>query len=311
MPFVLEEATTADLQAGMEAGRISARSIVELYLERIDALDRAGPALGQVIEVNPDALAIADALDAERKARRPARSAARHPDPHQGQHRTPPTRWRPRPARSRSSASRPPRDAFVVAAAARGRRGHPRQDQPQRVGELPLDALVQRLERARRADAATPTPSIAIPPARARAPAPPSRPTSRAVGIGTETDGSIVVARRAARHWSGSSRRSGWSAAPASSRSPTARTRRARWRARSPTRPCSWARWPACDPRDAATAASRGQAASPTTRSSSTRDGLRGARIGVPARAAASATARHADALAEAAIAAMQRRRAR
>ena len=46
----------------------------------------------------------------------------------------------------------PPKDAFIVDRAARGRRGHPRQDESQRVGELPIDALDQRLERTRRAD---------------------------------------------------------------------------------------------------------------------------------------------------------------
>ena len=44
----------------------------------------------------------------------------------------------------------PSQDAFVVAAAARGRRRHSRQDQPQRMGEHPLQSLVQRVERARR-----------------------------------------------------------------------------------------------------------------------------------------------------------------
>jgi amidase len=70
-PFVLEEATVADLQEAMTGGHHTARGIVELYLDRIMALDRTGPALGQVIEVNPDALAIAEALDTERKAKGP------------------------------------------------------------------------------------------------------------------------------------------------------------------------------------------------------------------------------------------------
>jgi amidase len=64
----LEEATIADLQSEMTAGRRSARRLVEQYLERIAALDRAGPTLRSVIEVNPDALEIADALDRERAA---------------------------------------------------------------------------------------------------------------------------------------------------------------------------------------------------------------------------------------------------
>jgi amidase len=67
--FDLEETTIADLQARMEAGRDTARSLVEKYLARIEAVDRQGPAIRSVIEVNPDALADADRLDAERRAR--------------------------------------------------------------------------------------------------------------------------------------------------------------------------------------------------------------------------------------------------
>jgi amidase len=67
----LEEATIASLQAEMTAGRLSARRLVEQYLERIAALDRAGPTLRSIIEVNPDALEIAEALDRERAASGP------------------------------------------------------------------------------------------------------------------------------------------------------------------------------------------------------------------------------------------------
>ena len=52
----------------MTGGRYTARQIAELYLRRIDEIDRNGPGLRSVIEVNPDALTIADALDAERRA---------------------------------------------------------------------------------------------------------------------------------------------------------------------------------------------------------------------------------------------------
>jgi amidase len=72
--FDLEEATIADLQARMTAGRDSARSLVEKYLARIEAVDRddrGGPALGSVIAVNPDALAAADSLDDERRRQGP------------------------------------------------------------------------------------------------------------------------------------------------------------------------------------------------------------------------------------------------
>src|SRR4051794_27310152 len=64
-PFDLEETTIAELQQRMAAGRDTARSITEKYLARIDAIDKAGPTLRSVVEVNPDALAIADRLDGE------------------------------------------------------------------------------------------------------------------------------------------------------------------------------------------------------------------------------------------------------
>jgi len=66
-PSELDEITIADLQAGMASGKFTARSITEKYLARIDEIDKHGPALNSVIEINPDALAIADALDKERK----------------------------------------------------------------------------------------------------------------------------------------------------------------------------------------------------------------------------------------------------
>lgn len=66
--FELEEATIADLQKRMESGQDSARSLLEKYVGRIEALDRQGPRLRAVLEINPDALAIAGGLDAERKA---------------------------------------------------------------------------------------------------------------------------------------------------------------------------------------------------------------------------------------------------
>ncbi|HYO92330.1 MAG TPA: amidase [Pyrinomonadaceae bacterium] len=68
--FELDEATITDLQAGMQSGRWTARSLAERYLSRIDEIDRRGPALNSVIETNPEALKIAEALDSERKAGR-------------------------------------------------------------------------------------------------------------------------------------------------------------------------------------------------------------------------------------------------
>ena len=66
--FALDELSISDLQAGLASGTFTARSLVEQYRARIDALDQQGPTLNHVIEHNPDALAIADRLDAERNA---------------------------------------------------------------------------------------------------------------------------------------------------------------------------------------------------------------------------------------------------
>jgi amidase len=70
-PLDLEEATIAGLQEAMSSGRYSSRQITEAYLRRIEEIDAGGPALRSVIELNPDALHIADMLDAERRDRGP------------------------------------------------------------------------------------------------------------------------------------------------------------------------------------------------------------------------------------------------
>jgi amidase len=62
----LDEVTIEQLQARLASGALTARQLVEAYLERIEAMDRGGPRLRSIIETNPDALEIADALDRER-----------------------------------------------------------------------------------------------------------------------------------------------------------------------------------------------------------------------------------------------------
>jgi amidase len=66
-PFQFDEATITDLQSRMKSGEISARSLTQAYLDRINEIDKAGPAINSVIEINSDALEIAEALDKERK----------------------------------------------------------------------------------------------------------------------------------------------------------------------------------------------------------------------------------------------------
>lgn len=69
--FELEEITISALQQAMQAGKYSSRSLVEKYTDRINDLDKRGPALNSVIELNPDAESIAAALDKERKEKGP------------------------------------------------------------------------------------------------------------------------------------------------------------------------------------------------------------------------------------------------
>ena len=66
-PFELDEVTIEALQEGMKSGQYTARAIAEKYLQRIEDIDKHGPAVNSVIEINPDALEIADGLDRERK----------------------------------------------------------------------------------------------------------------------------------------------------------------------------------------------------------------------------------------------------
>lgn len=69
--FELNEITVAELQDGMKSGNFTAHSIAQKYLNRIDLIDKKRPAINSVIEINPDALSIADSLDDERKSKGP------------------------------------------------------------------------------------------------------------------------------------------------------------------------------------------------------------------------------------------------
>ena len=78
LPFELDEASVADLQKRMGSGADSARSIAEKYIARIEALNQKGPELRAVLEMNPDALAIADGLRRRTQGRNGAGAAPRH-----------------------------------------------------------------------------------------------------------------------------------------------------------------------------------------------------------------------------------------
>src|SRR5205807_1403938 len=68
--FELDEATVDELQRGMSSGKYTADSLTAKYLNRILSIDKGGPTINSVIELNPDALHIASELDKERKAGR-------------------------------------------------------------------------------------------------------------------------------------------------------------------------------------------------------------------------------------------------
>jgi amidase len=70
-PLSVEEATIADLQRLMASGRLTARQLVQMYLDRIEALDQQGPTLRSILEINANALMIAEALDDECRTKGP------------------------------------------------------------------------------------------------------------------------------------------------------------------------------------------------------------------------------------------------
>ena len=67
----VETATIADLDAAFAAGKLTSEQLVSMYLKRIEAYDKQGPRINAVITLNPKAMEIAKALDAERKAKGP------------------------------------------------------------------------------------------------------------------------------------------------------------------------------------------------------------------------------------------------
>src|SRR5665213_3856040 len=66
-----EEITINDLHEGFKSGKYTARSVTEKYMQRIKEIDTSGPAINSIIQLNPDALKIADELDKELKEKGP------------------------------------------------------------------------------------------------------------------------------------------------------------------------------------------------------------------------------------------------
>ena len=150
-PRNFEEASIADLHDAMQRGELRAEELVHWYLDRIEALDRSGPELRSLIEVNPDALTIAGALDDEAPVRA-ARSVARHSRRASRTTSTRPTACTTTAGSLALDGARAAAGCLRGGAAARRGRGDPGQDQPQRVGQLPLLPFHQRLEQPRRPD---------------------------------------------------------------------------------------------------------------------------------------------------------------
>ncbi len=67
-PFDVVEASIADVHAALASGALTCHRLVQDYLARVDAYDKNGPAINAIIMVNPDALAVADSLDAVAKS---------------------------------------------------------------------------------------------------------------------------------------------------------------------------------------------------------------------------------------------------
>ena len=150
-PFEYDDVSVAELAERLKAGSLYSRVLTAKYLERINDIDRKGPELASVIEVNPDAAAIAEALDRERRDKGPRGPLHGIPvlikdniDTKDKMQTTAGSLALDRLEAGRRTRRRPQ--------AARGRGGHPRQDEPERVGQLPRLQLDQRLERPRGAD---------------------------------------------------------------------------------------------------------------------------------------------------------------
>lgn len=69
--FELAELTVSQLEKGLESGQFTSRALVEKYTSRIEQLDKRGPNVNSVIELNPDATKIAEEFDRERKTKGP------------------------------------------------------------------------------------------------------------------------------------------------------------------------------------------------------------------------------------------------
>ena len=123
----MAELTILELQAEMQVGKMTARSITEMYLKRIAEIDQNGPTLNSVVEINPDALDIAGSLDAERRGRGPRGPLHGIPVLIKGNIDTA-DKMLTTAGSLALAGNLAAQDATVVARASRGRRDHPGQN---------------------------------------------------------------------------------------------------------------------------------------------------------------------------------------
>ena len=141
----MESLSLLEIQAQMQSGGLTAHTLVELYLARIEAIDRNGPRLNSVIELNSEALEIADALDKERREKGPR--GPLHGIPILLKENIDTADKMMTTAGSLAlEGSIAPRHAFLVQQLRARRRRDPGQGESQRVGQLPLEPLLQWLE---------------------------------------------------------------------------------------------------------------------------------------------------------------------
>ena len=87
VPTQYNEATVAQLQAAMASGKLTSVKLTEFYLARIRALDQGPEGVNSIIELNPDALMMAQQADKQRHDGQAPRALTRHPSAAQRQHR--------------------------------------------------------------------------------------------------------------------------------------------------------------------------------------------------------------------------------
>ena len=206
--FEVSERSIAQLSQAQAQGETSCEALTRAYLARIERFDRQGPQLRAVLAVNPRVLDEARALDAARRGGRLA--GPLHGIPILLKDNIEMAGPLPTTAGSLALAGAThDKDAPVAARLARSWRGVARQGQPERVGELPLQSLGERLERASVASAAART----IRPATLPAPAPdprPVRPPTCAPRRWAPKPTAPSSRPPPSTAWWGTSRRSGW-----------------------------------------------------------------------------------------------------